>query len=176
MWTENLAMCDWANRIDYDKWTQHQDGGRRFSHMTTNISECVNSVLKGTRNLPVITLVKSTYGRLAELFVIRGQTAEAQLASGAKFCQFFMKTMNRNLRVSRCFTITLFDRHQSEYTVPETTSTRNFLLGMYRVFLRDRTCDCGYFQTLHYSCCHAVACCAQSQLDWSVYVDEVHTM
>ncbi|XP_025702674.1 uncharacterized protein [Arachis hypogaea] len=86
MRTENPAMCDWANRIEYDKWTQHQDGGRQFGHMTTNISECVNSVLKGTWNLPVTALVKSTYGRLAELFVIRGQTAEAQLASGAKFC------------------------------------------------------------------------------------------
>ncbi|XP_025678892.1 uncharacterized protein [Arachis hypogaea] len=63
MRTENPAMCDWANRIEYDKWTQHQNGGRRFGHMTTNIYECVNSFLKGTRNLPVIALVKSTYGR-----------------------------------------------------------------------------------------------------------------
>ncbi|XP_072071821.1 uncharacterized protein [Arachis hypogaea] len=111
MQTENLTMCDWANIIEYDKWTQHQDGGRRFGHMTTNISECVNSVLKGTQNLPVTALVKSTYGELAELFVIRGQTAEAQLASGAKFCQSFMKAMDRNLKDSRCFTVTLFDRH-----------------------------------------------------------------
>ncbi|XP_072071681.1 uncharacterized protein [Arachis hypogaea] len=72
MRTENPAMCDWANRMEYDKWTQHQDSGRQFGHMTTNISECVNSVLKGTRNLPVTSLVKSTYGRLAELFVVRG--------------------------------------------------------------------------------------------------------
>ncbi|XP_057760880.1 uncharacterized protein LOC130981298 [Arachis stenosperma] len=61
MRNENPAMCDWANRLKYDKWTQHQDGGRRFGHMTTNIFECVNSVLKGTRNLPVTALVKSTY-------------------------------------------------------------------------------------------------------------------
>ncbi|XP_016207419.1 uncharacterized protein LOC107647882 [Arachis ipaensis] len=136
--TENLAMCDWENKIEYDKWTQHQDGGRRFGHMTTNISECVNSVLKGTRNLPVTALVKSTYGRLAELFVIRGQTAEAQLASSAKFCQSFMKAMERNLRDSRCFTVTLFDRHQSEYTVTETTPTGSFSLGTYRVSLQDQ--------------------------------------
>ncbi|XP_016199477.1 uncharacterized protein LOC107640471 [Arachis ipaensis] len=70
MRTENPAMCDWANRLEYDKWTQHQDRGRRFDHMTTNISEFVNSVLKGTRNLPGTALVKSTYGRLAELFVV----------------------------------------------------------------------------------------------------------
>ncbi|XP_016186274.1 uncharacterized protein LOC107627983 [Arachis ipaensis] len=176
IWTENPTMCDWANIIDYDKWTQHQDGGRRFGHMTTNISKCVNSVLKGTRNLLVTALVKSTYGRLAELFVIRGQMVEAQLASGAKFCQSFMKAMERNLRDFRCFTVTLFDRHQSEYTIADTTPIGSFSLGTYRVSLQDCTCDCGYFQALHYPCCHAIACCAQSWLDWSVYVDEVYTM
>ncbi|XP_025634180.1 uncharacterized protein [Arachis hypogaea] len=75
MQIENPTMCDWANRMEYDKWTQHEDSGRRFGHMTINISECVNSVLKKTRNLLVISLVKSTYGRLAELFMLRGQTA-----------------------------------------------------------------------------------------------------
>ncbi|XP_016172753.1 uncharacterized protein LOC107615162 [Arachis ipaensis] len=124
MRTENPAMCDWANRLEYDKWTQHQDGGKRFDHMTTNISECVNSVLKGTRNLP---------------------TAEAQLESGQRFCQALVKAIERNLKDARCFTVTLFDRHQSEYTVAKTTPTGNFSLGTYRVSLRDRNCDCGYF-------------------------------
>ncbi|XP_025675780.1 uncharacterized protein [Arachis hypogaea] len=111
MRTENPAMCDWANRMEYERWTQHKDGGRQYGHMTTNISECVNSVLKGTRNLPVTSLVKSTYLRLAELFVIRGQTAEAQLASGHRFSQALVKAIERILRDSRCFTVTLFDRH-----------------------------------------------------------------
>ncbi|RYR50872.1 hypothetical protein Ahy_A06g025879 isoform D [Arachis hypogaea] len=61
--SEDPAMCEWANRIDYSLWTQHRDEGRRFGHMTTNISECVNSILKGVRNLPVASLVKATYGR-----------------------------------------------------------------------------------------------------------------
>ncbi|XP_057732888.1 uncharacterized protein LOC130948194 [Arachis stenosperma] len=113
---ENPAMCDWANRLEYDKWTQHQDGDWR-------------------------------------------QTA-----------------IEHNLKDARCFTVTLFDKHQSEYTVAETTPTGNFSLGTYRVSLRDRTCDCGYFQALHYSCCHTIACCAQSRLDWATYVHEVYTM
>ncbi|XP_057733767.1 uncharacterized protein LOC130948924 [Arachis stenosperma] len=75
--TFDPAMCDWANRIEYALWTQHRDEGRRFGHMTTNISECVNSVLKGVRNLPVCALVKATYGRLAELFVRKRKEAEA---------------------------------------------------------------------------------------------------
>ncbi|XP_025627980.1 uncharacterized protein [Arachis hypogaea] len=165
MRTENPAMCEWANRMEYDKWTQHEDGGRRFGHMTTNISECVNSVLKGTRNLPVTVLVQSTYGRLAQLFVVRGQTAEAQLGSGNEFCQALAKAIDRNLRDSGCFTVTLYDRHQSEYTVAETTPTGHFSMGSYRVSLKDHRCDCGHFQTLHYPCCHAIACCAYSRLN-----------
>ncbi|XP_015956629.1 uncharacterized protein LOC107480948 [Arachis duranensis] len=57
--------------------TEHGDESRRFGHMTTNISECVNSILKGVRNLPMCSLVKATYGRLAELFVRKGREAEA---------------------------------------------------------------------------------------------------
>ncbi|XP_020967508.1 uncharacterized protein LOC107615389 [Arachis ipaensis] len=62
------AMCDWANRIEYALWTQHQDEGRRFGHMTTNISECMKSILKSVRNLPVCI----SEIRLAELFVRKG--------------------------------------------------------------------------------------------------------
>ncbi|XP_057746527.1 uncharacterized protein LOC130965781 [Arachis stenosperma] len=124
---ENLAIgpIDWSTISGPNT----RMGGRQFGHMTTNISECVNSVLKGTWNLPVTALVKSTYRR-----------------------------------------------HQSEYTVAETTPTGNFSLGTYRISLRDRICDCGYFQALHYPCCHAIACCAQFRLDWATYVHEVYTM
>nr|XP_025666238.1 uncharacterized protein LOC112764688 [Arachis hypogaea] len=80
------------------------------------------------------------------------------------------------MKDARFFMIALFDRHQSGYTVAETTPTANFSLGTYRVSLRDCTCDCGYFQALHYPCCHAIACCAQSRLDWATYVHEVYTM
>ncbi|XP_029143598.1 uncharacterized protein [Arachis hypogaea] len=144
--------------------------------MTTNISECVNFILKETRNLPVTSLVKSTYGRLAELFVVRGQTAEAQLGSGHEFCQALVKATDRNIRDSRCFTVTLYNRHQSEYMVAETTPTRNFSLGSYRVSLKDHSCDCGHFQAFHYPCCHAIACCAHSHLNWASYVHEVYRM
>ncbi|RYQ97092.1 hypothetical protein Ahy_B08g093086 [Arachis hypogaea] len=32
-----------------------------------------------------------------------------------------------------------------------------WVFGVYRVSLRDRSCNCEYFQTLHYPCRHAVA-------------------
>ena len=66
---ENPAMCEWIDRISIEKWAQHGDEGRMFGHMTTNLSECINAVLKGTWNLPITALVKSTYFLLAQLFV-----------------------------------------------------------------------------------------------------------
>ncbi|XP_015946669.1 uncharacterized protein LOC107471695 [Arachis duranensis] len=172
--SEDPAMCDWANRIDYSLWTQHRDEGRRFGHMTTNISECVNSILKGVRNLPVASLVKATYCRLAELFVRKGREAEAQMGTGQQFSQHLVKCIEANMKTARCFTVTLYDRDNSEFTVAETTPTGSFSLGTYRVSLASRTCDCGYFQALHFPCQHALACCAYSRVTWTSYVHSVY--
>ncbi|XP_072082103.1 uncharacterized protein [Arachis hypogaea] len=174
--SENPAMCDWANRIEYSLWTQYCDEGRRFGHMTTNISECVNSILKGVRNLPVCSLVKATYGRLAELFVRKGREAEAQMGTGQQFSQYLVKCIEANLKTARCFTVTVYDRDNSEYTVAETTPTGSFSLGTYRVSLGSQTCDCGYFQALHFPCPHALACCAYSRLNWMPYVHQVYRL
>ncbi|XP_057730447.1 uncharacterized protein LOC130945758 [Arachis stenosperma] len=174
--SENPAMCDWANRIDYSLWTQYCDEGRRFGHMTTNISECVNSILKGVRNLPVCSLVKATYGRLAELFVRKGREAEAQMGTGQQFSQYLVKCIEANLKTARCFTVTVYDRDNSEYTVAETTPTGSFSLGTYRVSLGSKTCDCGYFQALHFPCPHALSCCAYSRLTWQPYVHQVYRL
>ncbi|XP_020978862.1 uncharacterized protein LOC110271801 [Arachis ipaensis] len=169
-------MCDWANRIEYSLWTQHCDEGRRFGHMTTNISECVNSILKGVRNLPVCSLVKATYGRLAELFVRKGREAEAQMGTGQQFSQHLVKCIEANLKTARCFMVTVYDRDNSEFTVAETTSTGSFSLGSYRVSLASHTCDYGYFQALHFPCPHALACCAYSRLTWEPYVHQVYRL
>ncbi|QHO24862.1 uncharacterized protein LOC110269289 [Arachis ipaensis] len=73
--------------------------------------------------------------------------------------------------------MTLYDRDNLEFNVAETTPTGNFSLGTYRVSLRDRTCNCGYFiQALHYPCRHAVACCAYSHLSWATYFHEVYRL
>ncbi|XP_029153312.1 uncharacterized protein [Arachis hypogaea] len=144
--------------------------------MTMNISECVNSILKGVRNLPVCSLVKATYGRLAELFVRKGREAQAQLGTGQQFSQHLVKCIEANLKTARCFTVTLYDKDNSEYTVAETTPTGSFSLGSYRVSLGSQTCDCGYFQALHFPCPHALACCAYSRVTWHSYVHPVYRL
>ncbi|KAL4316215.1 hypothetical protein AHAS_Ahas15G0262800 [Arachis hypogaea] len=67
------AMMAWIRGLELPKWLQHRNEGRRYNHMTINLSECINSTLKGTRNLPVCAIVKSTYHRLNALFVNKGR-------------------------------------------------------------------------------------------------------
>ena len=64
---ENPAVCEGIDRISIKKWAQHADEGRRFRYMTTKLFKCINAVLKGTRNLRITALVKSTYFCLTKL-------------------------------------------------------------------------------------------------------------
>nr|XP_025607232.1 uncharacterized protein LOC112698021 [Arachis hypogaea] len=65
------AYARWCDAIGLRHWVLAFDEGHRWGHMTTNLVECINSVLKGARNLPVLALVRATYYRLNEF--LRGR-------------------------------------------------------------------------------------------------------
>jgi len=44
--------------------------------MTTDLAECMSSVLKGARSLPICALVKTTFERTKSWFVERGTKIE----------------------------------------------------------------------------------------------------
>ena len=54
------VYTDWLDEIPLEKWIQAFDGGHRWGHMTTNLVECVNLVLKEARNLPITSIVRVT--------------------------------------------------------------------------------------------------------------------
>ncbi|XP_016204688.1 uncharacterized protein LOC107645222 [Arachis ipaensis] len=168
----SLQMMEWIRGLEPPKWLQHLDEGRRYGHMTTNLSECINSVLKGTRNLPVCAIVKSMYHRLNELFVLKGRQAQAQIASGQVFSQFLQKAILANREGISQMLMTSYDRATTIFTVDEIAAVG--VQSRFRVNLQYRRCDCGYFQALHYPCAHALAACAYARLDWKQYVDLVY--
>ncbi|KAF1865181.1 hypothetical protein Lal_00004555 [Lupinus albus] len=51
---KNPRAATWLDNIPKEKWTQSYDEGRRYGHMTTNLAEWVNDVLKGSRALPIM--------------------------------------------------------------------------------------------------------------------------
>ncbi|KAH1122013.1 hypothetical protein J1N35_005173 [Gossypium stocksii] len=64
----NEEGADYLCNIPFEQWTQVYNGGLRYGHMTSNLAECINSVLKGTRHLPITSFVREAYFYLAALF------------------------------------------------------------------------------------------------------------
>ncbi|XP_039122070.1 uncharacterized protein LOC120258686 [Dioscorea cayenensis subsp. rotundata] len=137
----------WLDNIPREKWAQAFDKeGRRYGHMTTNLAECVNSVLKGTRNLPITAMVKSTYFRLAELFVRKGVQAQAQIASSLIFSESLMKVIQENQQAASSIYVRQFDHEEKS------------------------------FMMLHFPCRHVLAACSHIHLHWEEYVDNVYRL
>ncbi|XP_027364296.1 uncharacterized protein LOC113871400 [Abrus precatorius] len=87
----------WIDNISKEKWSLAYDHeGRRYGHMTTNLSESVNKVLKGARNLPITALVKATYSRLVEYFVKRGESAINDMNNGKRYCRKLIEAIEKN--------------------------------------------------------------------------------
>ncbi|KAL4315053.1 hypothetical protein AHAS_Ahas15G0146600 [Arachis hypogaea] len=98
--------------------------------------------------------------------------AEAQVSCGQIFSQFLQKAILANREGITQMLVISHDRATSIFTVDEIASVGS--QSRFRVYLRQRRCDCGYFQVLHYPCAHALTACAHARLDWQSYVDDVY--
>ncbi|XP_050890812.1 uncharacterized protein LOC127096261 [Lathyrus oleraceus] len=144
--TNNDALS-WIDNIPREKWAREFDGGQHWGHMTTNLAEAMNSVLKETRNLPITALVKSTYYRLESLFGRRGHQWTKMLASGQVFTDSCNKGMAEEVIKANTYNVMQFDRERFYFMVQEKINhndgrpTRTFSVDM-----RKQHCDCGKFQ------------------------------
>ncbi|XP_029151565.1 uncharacterized protein [Arachis hypogaea] len=131
-----------------------------MGHMTTNLVECINSVLKGARNLSITALVKATFYRLNELFIQKRAEAEAQINAGHVFSEHVTSKIHANQLASGNIQVNCFDGQNEVFEVREMPSGVE-----YAVDLRRQRCDCGEFQVDRIPCRHVFACCANQQLD-----------
>ncbi|KAH1047205.1 hypothetical protein J1N35_037989 [Gossypium stocksii] len=83
----NEEGTDYLCNIPFEQWTQAYDGGLRYGHMTINLAECINFVLKGTRHLPITSVVRETYFRLVALFPKRAASYKGQMQGGHVWCR-----------------------------------------------------------------------------------------
>ncbi|XP_016206985.1 uncharacterized protein LOC107647424 [Arachis ipaensis] len=146
------GMADWTGRFNKEIWLQHYDSGRRFGHMTTNLLECINAVLKGTRYLSISAIVRVTYERLQKLLVTKSREARSQLAAGNCFSQKLMAAIEKNREDIPKIRVTHCDKRDSVFVMEELEPFECWSQGSFRVRLSAGTCDCGLFQSLHYSC------------------------
>ncbi|XP_029145785.1 uncharacterized protein [Arachis hypogaea] len=139
--------------------------------LTTNLVECMNSILNGAHNLPITALVKATFYKLNELFSQKRSEAEAQISAGHIFSELVTLKLHANQLASGNIQVNCFDRQNEVFKVRKMPSGLE-----YAVDLRRHRCDCGEFQVDQIPCRHVFACCANQRLDWQVYVHDVYKM
>ncbi|RYR78460.1 hypothetical protein Ahy_A01g003278 [Arachis hypogaea] len=94
------AYTNWLDRIPHEQYALAFDGGYRWGHMISNLVECINSVLKEARNLPVTALVKAIFYRLNELFTRKRAEAEPRINAGHVFSELVTSKLHANQRVA----------------------------------------------------------------------------
>ncbi|RYQ80094.1 hypothetical protein Ahy_Scaffold1g106732 isoform B [Arachis hypogaea] len=95
------AYARWCDAIGLRHWVLAFDEGHRWGHMTTNLVECINSVLKGARNLSVLALVRATYYRLNELFTRKSAESHERKRAGFTFSAFAQQRIEAIVDLAR---------------------------------------------------------------------------
>nr|KYP37762.1 hypothetical protein KK1_041034 [Cajanus cajan] len=165
----SAEICCWIDGISLEKWSlAHDKEGCRYGHMTTNLSEAVNKVLKGARNLLITALVKCTYARLVNYFVQRLSQENKELVMGKRYCQNLMDAIETNQEQ--------YDYESTRFEVEEIFNLVTQRGGkVCKVFLSEQKCECGAFQAYKYPCSYAIASCAHVPIDPLTYVNPAYT-
>ncbi|KAK5839575.1 hypothetical protein PVK06_008378 [Gossypium arboreum] len=171
----NEEGADYLYNIPFEHWTQAYDDGLRYGHMTSNLAECINFVLKGTCHLPTTSVVRETYFRLVTLFLKRAASYKGQMQKGHVWCAKVLQEINKAKARTNTMHTVCHDRDNLWFRVTEFDRPHEGIIGrQYHVHLRNRTCDCGRFDVLRYPCAHVIAACQNLRLDPMSYVDERH--
>ena len=150
--------------------------GHRYGHMTINLSDCVNKVLKYCRNIPITTLVKSTYSRCQKYFVDRGRQTQKQLNEGQVYCSKVVKEFQKNQEQVCSHIVCIYDIHSTRVEVEKIFNPITQRGGQkWTVNLNDHCCQCEKYHALHYPCSHIIAACGYVSINYFQYIDVVYT-
>ncbi|KAH1246721.1 hypothetical protein GmHk_06G016748 [Glycine max] len=171
------AIATWIDHISKEKWSMACDTcGRRYGHMTTNLSECVNKVLKDCRSIPIIALVKSTYSRCRKYIVDRDRQAQRQLKEGQVYCSKLVKELRKNQEQACSHIVRVYDIHSTRFEVEETFNPITQRGEQkWAVNFNGHYCQCGRYFALHYPCSHIIAACGYVSMNCYQYIDVVYT-
>ncbi|XP_016755178.1 uncharacterized protein [Gossypium hirsutum] len=171
------SLTQWLSSMEPWQWAQCFDEGYRYGHMTTNLVEAVNSVLRRTRHLPISAIFSTTFYMLATLMPKMRLKQAKWLEAGHVYVEKIRDAMKDNTQKARLMNVELYSRSLETFRVIEYISRRSRISPWsYGVDLRNRRCECEMFQALRYPCAHVVAACATYSLNVEQYIDDVYTL
>lgn len=90
-----------------------------MGHMTTNLAESMNSLLKAIHNLPVTALIRSSYFRFGELLGRIGHEWTKKLDFGQRYTNSFIKEIGEEVAKVNSHNVQQFDRLRLCFLVEE---------------------------------------------------------
>jgi hypothetical protein len=174
-----------------EKWACAFDvGGARYSHMTSNMAEIFNVVLKGIRRLPVAAIPTFTFDKCNEYWISRWSAIRRAITTG--------HTDGDGNRTDRRWPRKVSERIESQqikfvgqlvktydpvkwhYSVQEAggQSIAGEPWGgrIHEVDLQNETCTCRRKMVYHEPCSHLMRACRQRNVHWYNMVSPYYTI
>ncbi|KAL0305999.1 UNVERIFIED_CONTAM: hypothetical protein Sradi_6017200 [Sesamum radiatum] len=151
----NEEAYNWLEMIDKTQWTLSHDSGWRTGILTTNMSECVNGVLKGARRLPIVAIVQITFHRSVRYFLERTTRCHRMLNANQEWADFAFRIFEARQAEAVHYIVQKFDYNQQSASVL-TLSLTGQGSHTYVVKLKHKTCSCGKWGTHGILCSHAI--------------------
>ncbi|KAL0390978.1 UNVERIFIED_CONTAM: hypothetical protein Scaly_0454900 [Sesamum calycinum] len=152
---QSVAYLDAINK---EKWTASHDGGWRCGILTTNMSECINGVLKGARRLPVSALVEITLERTVHYFHVRAIKGQKMLQNNQLWTDFACKMFISWQQKAVEHTVTKYSHAQQSASVVTRRQGRHGM-NTHVVKIANRECSCGKWNQFGIPCSHAQKVC-----------------
>jgi len=85
--------------------------------MSTNLAECMNSVLRGAWSLPISAIVKTTFQKINSWFVERGMRKNSMLWAGHQYPEDITNLLQKNQQASAFCHVERYNKQISEFDV-----------------------------------------------------------
>ncbi|KAL0389060.1 UNVERIFIED_CONTAM: hypothetical protein Scaly_0263100 [Sesamum calycinum] len=155
---QDVKAFAYLDAINKKKWTASHDGGWRCGILTTNMSECINGVLKGARRLPVSALVEITLERTVHYFHVRAIKGQKMLQNNQLWTDFACKMFISWQQKAVEHTVTKYSHAQQSASVVTRRQGRHGM-NTHVVKIANRECSCGKWNQFGIPCSHAQKVC-----------------
>ncbi|XP_062088924.1 protein FAR1-RELATED SEQUENCE 5-like [Humulus lupulus] len=149
-------------QVGYEKWARSYSTRRRYTIMTSNISESLNSVWKEARDFPVVALLENLRQKVQNWFDTRRLEAASTFTRLSKWAEDQLVEQNRLGRTMNVYSV----GHQIYQVVD---GNLEFVVEILK-----RSCTCRKWDLDEIPCSHACAAIRKANLCHYTYVSDFY--
>ncbi|XP_075478915.1 uncharacterized protein LOC142519770 [Primulina tabacum] len=165
----NIMTHRYLAGIAKEKWSLAHDGGWHRGLITTKMSECLNSVLKGARRLPIYAIVHLTLLRCVQYFIERVTRGGRMVQENQLWSDYACRKYEKWARKSIEHCVAKYDVREQTASVA-TVGRPSRGQHMQVVKLSTSDCSCSKWTIFGIPCSHAICTAKWHSLDLSTLV------